>query len=166
MLPRHESTWQRSVILDSIKASTREIQRDPATILGLVESWCAYTNTFGESTITLEDVLILGGSSALGEYVFPTHPADTIGRNVFSIDVRFAKGTQIALGHAVLASLYRDLGLMKGNMDSDTPNSVVWAPFELLQKWSWERFPPLCQESDPITLSFVRRTLKSKKDFH
>ncbi|KAJ8622768.1 hypothetical protein MRB53_031297 [Persea americana] len=230
MLPRHDSIWQRSGILDSIKASTCEIQRDPATILGLVESWCADTNTFvfewGESTITLEDVLILGGFSVLGEfvnaplneemgeiektivkehrgfnkmkskkashgawlnhfmdiggelehvaflslwlsrYVFPTHPVDTICRNVFSIAVRLAKGTRIALGPAVLASLYRDLGLMKRNMDSDAPNSVVWAPFQLLQKWSWERFPPLRQESVPITLSFVRRTLKSKKGFH
>ncbi|RWR93809.1 Serine/threonine-protein phosphatase 7 [Cinnamomum micranthum f. kanehirae] len=230
MLQRHDSTWQRSGILDSIKASTCEIQRDPATILGLVESWCADTNTFvfewGESTITLEDVLILGGFSVLGEfvnaplneemrgiektivkehmgfnkmkskkashgawlnhfmgiggelehvaflslwlsrYVFPTHPADTISRNVFSIAVRLAKGTRIALGSAVLASLYRDLGLMKRNMDSDTPNSVVWSPFELLQKWSWVRFPPLRRESEPITLSFVRKTLKSKKGFH
>ncbi|RWR79859.1 Serine/threonine-protein phosphatase 7 [Cinnamomum micranthum f. kanehirae] len=229
MLPRHDSTWQRSSVLDYIKALTREIQIDPATILGLVESWCADTNAFvfkwGESTITLEDVLILEGFSVLGEfvnaprneemggiektivkehrgfnkmkskkashgpwlnhfmgiggelehvaflslwlsrYVFPTYPADTIGRNVFSIDVWLAKGTRIALGHAILASLYRDLGLMKRNMDSDAPNSVVWAPFELLQKWSWERLPPLRQESEPITFSFVR-TLKSKKGFH
>ncbi|KAJ8622769.1 hypothetical protein MRB53_031298 [Persea americana] len=74
MLPIHDSTWQRSGILDPIKALTREIQRDPATILGLVaESWCADTNTFvfewGESTITLEGVLILGGFPVLGQFV-------------------------------------------------------------------------------------------------
>ncbi|XXG83626.1 hypothetical protein AAC387_Pa10g1338 [Persea americana] len=230
MLPRHDSTWQRSGILDSIKALTRKIQRDPATILGLVESWCADTNTFvfewGESTITLEDVLILGGFSVLGEfvtaplneemgeiektivkehrgfnkmkykkpnhgawlnhfmgtggelehvaflslrlsrYVFPTHPVDTIGRNVFSIAVRLAKGTRIALCLAVLASLYRDLGLMKRNMDTDAPNSVVWPPFQLLQKWARKRFPPMGPKSEPNTLSYVRRTLKTKKGFH
>ncbi|RWR93808.1 Serine/threonine-protein phosphatase 7 [Cinnamomum micranthum f. kanehirae] len=230
MLPRHDSTCQRFAVLDYIKASTCEIQRDPATILGLVESWCADTNAFvfewGESTITLEDVLILGGFSVLGEfvnaplseemgqiektivkahrgfnkmkskkdshgawlnhfigingelehvaflslwlsrYVFPTHPVDTIGRNVFSIVVQLAKGTRIALGPAVLANLYRGFSLMKRNMDNDAPNSVVWAPFQLLYKWAQKRFSPLRQESKPNTLSIVRRTLKSKKGFH
>ncbi|KAJ8622770.1 hypothetical protein MRB53_031299 [Persea americana] len=127
-------------------------------------SHVAWLNHFMGIGGELEHVAFL--SLWLSRYVFPTHPADIIGRNVISIAVRLAKGTQIALGPAVLASLYKHLGLMKRNMDIDAPNSVVWAPFQLLQKWSWERFPPLCQESEPIALSFIRRTLKSKKGFH
>ncbi|XXG83630.1 hypothetical protein AAC387_Pa10g1341 [Persea americana] len=127
-------------------------------------SHVAWLNHFMGIGGELEHVAFL--SLWLSRYVFPTHPADIIGRNVISIAVRLAKGTQIALGPAVLASLYKHLGLMKRNMDINAPNLVVWAPFQLLQKWSWERFPPLCQESEPIALSFIRRTLKSKKGFH
>ncbi|KAJ8622766.1 hypothetical protein MRB53_031295 [Persea americana] len=229
MLPRYAPTWKKSGIFDSIKASTCEIRRDPATILGLVESWCEETNTFvfqwGEATITLQDVLILGGFSVLGvsvnappkeemreiekrlveekrgfyrqkskkathaawmnyymgvdgevehvaflslwvsRYVFPAQPFDTIGQYVFYIAARLAEGTRIALGPAVLASLYRDLGLMKRNMDNGAPASVVWAPFRLLQTWAWERFPSLRPKSQPNKLSFVRKVSKSKNDF-
>lgn len=231
MLLKHAPKWKKSGILDSIKASTFNIQRDPETIRGLVESWCEETNTFvfdwGEATITLQDVLILGGFSVVGEsvnsplkeemeeiekqmvreqrgfnkqkskkashgawmkhymgssdgklehmaflslwvsrYVFPAHPFGTIGQYVFSIAVRLAEGTRIALGPAVLASLYRDLGLMKRNMDSEAPGSDVWAPFQLLQTWAWKRFPSLRPKpKQPNKLSFVRKVLKSPKDF-
>lgn len=35
---------------------------------------------------------------------------------VFSIAIHFAMGTRIALAPAVLASVYRDLGLLKGKI--------------------------------------------------
>lgn len=42
-------------------------------LLGLAEFWSPETNTFvfpwGEATITLEDVMVLGGFSALGRNV-------------------------------------------------------------------------------------------------
>lgn len=101
----------------------------------------------------------------VSRYVFPAQPFDTIGQYVFYIAARLAEGTRIALGPAVLASLYRDLGLMKRNMNNGAPASVVWAPFQLLQIWAWERFPSLRPKSQPNKLSFVRKVLKSKNDF-
>jgi hypothetical protein len=43
-------------------------------VYGVVEKWCSETNTFvfpfGEATITLEDVIVLGGYSLFGYRVF------------------------------------------------------------------------------------------------
>ena len=50
------------------------ILRDQNLLYGVVEKWCSQTNTFvlpfGEATITLEDVMVLGGYPVLGDPVF------------------------------------------------------------------------------------------------
>ncbi|KAJ7963846.1 Serine/threonine-protein phosphatase 7 long form [Quillaja saponaria] len=65
--------WNQSGIRDAILSSQYEIRCNRDLILGLVEYWCPETNTFvfpwGEATITLEDIMILGGFSVLGEPV-------------------------------------------------------------------------------------------------
>ncbi|CAI9784193.1 unnamed protein product [Fraxinus pennsylvanica] len=69
----HHSTWRQAGIHDAIINSTFEIHRNTDLILGVAEKWCSKTNTFvfpwGEATITLEDMMILGCYSVLGDSV-------------------------------------------------------------------------------------------------
>ncbi|KAL8093395.1 hypothetical protein AgCh_035316 [Apium graveolens] len=74
--PKYQEIWKQAGIYEAILASTYEIPRDKKLIFGLAERWCAKTNTFvfpwGEVTITLEDVMFLGGYSVLGAlYLIP-----------------------------------------------------------------------------------------------
>ncbi|KAM7504162.1 hypothetical protein LguiB_003066 [Lonicera macranthoides] len=72
----HKSTWIKAGINDALINSTVTIPRNKALILGFVERWCSHTNTFlfpfGESTLTLEDIMVLGGYSVLGDSVLTT----------------------------------------------------------------------------------------------
>lgn len=211
----HQETWKKVGIFDAIKASTYHIMRDNELIIELAERWCAETNTFffpwGESTITLEDVMILGGFSVLGSsarsrfrlteggeivenliftwrkikkshnfhathniwmnyfrgkggelehvallvlwlsrYVFTSNSRSVISSKVFSIAVSLTRGIRIALAPAILASIYRDLGLLHEkivNINSGGQDAcsklVLWAPLQLVQIWAWERLPTL-----------------------
>ncbi|KAK0600397.1 hypothetical protein LWI29_014522 [Acer saccharum] len=73
MTSLHESTWKKAGIYESILNSTYEIRRNTDLVLGLSEKWCSETKSFifswGEATITLEDMIIFGysvlGSSVL-----------------------------------------------------------------------------------------------------
>ncbi|MCI39363.1 serine/threonine-protein phosphatase 7 long form-like protein, partial [Trifolium medium] len=51
-----------------------QILKNENLLFGVVEKWCCETNTFvfpfGEATITLEDVMVLGGYPVLGDSVF------------------------------------------------------------------------------------------------
>ncbi|XP_057951066.1 protein MAINTENANCE OF MERISTEMS-like [Malania oleifera] len=208
--PVHHSLWKKSGIYEAIMGSVHQILRDNELVFGVAERWCSETNTFifpwGEATITLEDVMVLGGFSVLGDsvlsplqtrelleieenlirarkvfpsqrawtdhfmasgdkleheaflclwllrFVFPSNSYGTIQKHVFPIAVHLSRGTQIALAPAVLASIYRDLSLLKAKIDvelrsmktceakDDCLTLSLWAPFQLVQLWAWERF--------------------------
>ncbi|CAI9088442.1 OLC1v1022769C1 [Oldenlandia corymbosa var. corymbosa] len=74
MYSLHHFRWKRAGICDAIMNSTHIIHRNNELIHGFAEKWCPDTNTFlfpwGETTITLEDVMIIGGYSVLGDPVF------------------------------------------------------------------------------------------------
>ncbi|VAH46729.1 unnamed protein product [Triticum turgidum subsp. durum] len=88
----------------------------------------------------------------LTRFVLPGHPESTMRQSLFPLAVRMARGDHVAIGPAVLASLYRDLREMKtylvaagatgGNAELLSPLSVH-APLYILQLWMWERFPVL-----------------------
>ncbi|QHO36201.1 uncharacterized protein DS421_9g281790 [Arachis hypogaea] len=73
MAGKYGFMWNQTGICDAILSSMYKIQCNQSLILGIVEYWCIETNTFvfpwGEATITLEDVMVLGGFSVLGEPV-------------------------------------------------------------------------------------------------
>ncbi|KAJ6314073.1 hypothetical protein OIU78_017684 [Salix suchowensis] len=73
MQSKHQAAWKKSGIDQAILNSTYDIKKSIELIIGLSEKWCPNTNTFvfpwGEATITLEDVIILGGYSVLGSPV-------------------------------------------------------------------------------------------------
>ncbi|XP_021758581.1 serine/threonine-protein phosphatase 7 long form homolog [Chenopodium quinoa] len=87
----------------------------------------------------------------LSRYVFPTNVYNTIAPNLFSIAISLANGTKIALAHAVLASIYRDLSLLNEKIVSfiscagENGNSklVLTAPLYLVHVRAWERFTRL-----------------------
>lgn len=68
------SVWKRAGIYEAVMSSTFKFQRDNDVIVGLAEKWCLDTNTFvfpwGEATITLQDMAVLGGYSVSGFPVF------------------------------------------------------------------------------------------------
>lgn len=74
MASLHVSTWKEAGIFEAIMNSTYTIKRNNDLVFGVAEKWCHETNSFifpwGEATITLEDIMILGGYSVLGSPVF------------------------------------------------------------------------------------------------
>lgn len=207
---------------------------------------------WGEATITLEDVVILGGFSVLGDSVFcypdarelketeefnqamkklmevrrelvkskqnnARHGAwisyflqggrefeheaflalwlsrfvfpklhDSISTAVFPIAVNLARGKRIALAPAVLASIYRDLSLLRKTMIASTDLDgngesalTLYAPLQIVQIWVFERFVSLSQprliedgelrsarwhKKEMLKLDNVRLTLDSAGD--
>ncbi|XP_074310963.1 uncharacterized protein LOC141646879 [Silene latifolia] len=85
----HEPVWRKAGIFDAIKCSTYHIARVSDLILSLVEKWCPETNTFvfpwGEATVTLEDVYVLGGFSPLGGSVLSSS-SPSLGNNVEQVE--------------------------------------------------------------------------------
>ncbi|XP_004295813.1 PREDICTED: uncharacterized protein LOC101295989 [Fragaria vesca subsp. vesca] len=74
LAPLHQSTWKRAGIYDAIFSSKYQIRRKTDLVYGVAEKWCCETNTFlfpwVEASITLEDVMVLGGFSVSGDSVF------------------------------------------------------------------------------------------------
>ncbi|KAK0599509.1 hypothetical protein LWI29_005906 [Acer saccharum] len=73
MASLHEPTWKKAGIHEAILNSTYEIKRNSNLVLGLAEKWCSETKSFlfswGEATITLEDLMI-HGYSVMGSPIF------------------------------------------------------------------------------------------------
>ncbi|XP_025791614.1 uncharacterized protein LOC112872777 [Panicum hallii] len=72
--PLHEPLWRELGILEGILATTYRVWRGgEGALLQLVPFWSPETNTFvfpwGEATVTLEDVAVLGGLPLVGESV-------------------------------------------------------------------------------------------------
>ncbi|XP_020589085.1 uncharacterized protein LOC110030624 [Phalaenopsis equestris] len=87
----------------------------------------------------------------LSRYVFPRHPDGIVGQYVIPIAVRLSRGVRISIATAVLASLYRDLRILKDYLHrngggEEAAQLVLWAPFSILQMWLWERFVALRPE--------------------
>ncbi|GMJ11514.1 hypothetical protein HRI_004820600 [Hibiscus trionum] len=218
MRPMYQQVWEKAGIFEAIMNSTCLIKRYTDLVFGLAEKWSPETNTFifpwGETTITLEDVLVLGGYSVVGfpvtfsgdsqelkeaedklvaeyrkirrgtarrislkewmdyfigsgrdieheaflsmwltRFVFQDNDA-VIRPRLFPIACLLARGKVVALGPAVLASIYKDLTLLKetivgstrfnGDEFDDCVTRIrVFSPMKLVQLWAWERFPAL-----------------------
>ncbi|XP_062094097.1 uncharacterized protein LOC133800151 [Humulus lupulus] len=101
----------------------------------------AWMRRFMEEENDLEHVAFL--SLWLSRFVFPGPSRTTILKHLFPLAIRLAKGTRVALAPAVLATIYRDFTLLKRKMvGSSEPEGelTLWAPFQLVLVWVWERF--------------------------
>ncbi|XP_057428562.1 uncharacterized protein LOC130721988 [Lotus japonicus] len=234
---RYESVWKKAGMFDAIMSTTCYIMRNRDLAFGVAEKWCSETNTFvfswGEATITLEDVMVLGGYPVVGDPVFTSlespemreveqklvraaqehwrskglnpytskwidffmnggseieHEAflaawlsvfvfprnNLVNKLLFPMAVLLARGNPIALAPAVLASIYKDLGVLKQTIADLTKELVVgyelgfelevnlWSPFNLVQVWVWERFknlqpePNLTNDGDPLLFKWSK----------
>ncbi|KAK0588457.1 hypothetical protein LWI29_001287 [Acer saccharum] len=230
MASLHEPTCKKAGIHEAILNSTYEIKRNSNLVLGLAEKWCSETKSFlfswGEATITLEDLMIYGysvlgspifiasdreeskkreetlnqarlelnristrkaehclwmkefmnsGSDIeheaflalwLSRFVFPISYS-IVTQSVFPIAIHLAGGTKIALAPAILASIYRDLSLLKEKIVALTKFDksevgdgrlavTIWSPFQLVQIWAWERFIELRPKPNLIKIGETR----------
>ncbi|XP_057432611.1 uncharacterized protein LOC130725390 [Lotus japonicus] len=221
----YEVVWKKVGIFEAIMSTKFKIVKNHDLLFEVAEKWCSQTNTFvfpwGEATITLEDVMVLGGYPVLGDPVFTSlqnqemreveqklilarkepwrrrkskayvsiwidifinsgseieHEAflvawlslfvfphqDYVNQSVFPIAILLARGNPIALAPAVLASIYKDLGLLKETIAGLTKIPVaadkldkelevtLESPFYLVQIWLWERFQNLQPETNVI----------------
>jgi len=68
--PKHEALWRELGILDGLVASTCRFIRHEPLLIEISKSWNPETNTFvfpwGEATVTLQDIAVLGGLPLLG----------------------------------------------------------------------------------------------------
>lgn len=90
----------------------------------------------------------------LSRFVFPAHPGKTVSENMFPIAIRLSLGTKIALGPSVLASIYRDMRVLKDHVlqvggAEMTVSFTLWAPFQLLHIWALEHFVALRKDRPP-----------------
>ncbi|XP_015081584.1 serine/threonine-protein phosphatase 7 long form homolog [Solanum pennellii] len=69
----HRPVWIAAGIYGALKGSTYRVHTNENLIFGLVERWSCETNSFifpwGEATVSLEDMMVLGGFSVLGDCV-------------------------------------------------------------------------------------------------
>ncbi|KAL8093398.1 uncharacterized protein LOC141693229 [Apium graveolens] len=70
MMLKYQYVWKKSGIFEALLSSCCKIMKNQEVVFGVAERWSCETNTFlfqwAEATITLEDVLVLGGFSVLG----------------------------------------------------------------------------------------------------
>ncbi|OMP04444.1 hypothetical protein COLO4_09639 [Corchorus olitorius] len=215
MHSKHQALWKQVGIYEAVMSSRYAMKKRKELVLALAEMWCPSTNTFifpwGEATITLEDLMVSGGYSVLGESVLSplkteelieveeklivgrkeaatvgaivatnkawmqyfmetgheleheaflsywlsnfvlvesSHSTHFVGKHVFPMAIHLARGTRVALAPAVLSSIYRDLGVLKDQLFGSNLLQIIgelnlYAPFQLVQLWLWERFPGL-----------------------
>ncbi|KAF6995652.1 hypothetical protein CFC21_012113 [Triticum aestivum] len=110
--PRCEPLWRKLGIQDAVLATTYRVRRDERAMLQLAAIWSAETNTFvfpwGEATVTLEDVAVLGGLPLLGR------PVRAPPKGALREDVEALEGVRRALYQS----------------DSQRPDHSAWAmPF-------------------------------------
>ncbi|KAE8680210.1 C globular stage-like protein [Hibiscus syriacus] len=85
MASLHESTWKKAGIFEAIMNSTYHIERNNDMVFGVAKKWCHETKSFvfpwGEATVTLEDIMVIGGYSVLGSPVFAPVESEEMGES-------------------------------------------------------------------------------------
>ncbi|XP_015081582.1 uncharacterized protein LOC107025311 [Solanum pennellii] len=95
----------------------------------------------------------------LSRFVLPKKSFQNVDKGVIPIAFHLSQGTPIALAPAVLATIYRDLNLLKQfiivysskhtehssvlKCIVDESELILRAPLQFVQLWAWERFIPL-----------------------
>ncbi|KAK1355360.1 hypothetical protein POM88_048616 [Heracleum sosnowskyi] len=114
--PKYQEIWKQAGIYEAILSSTHIIPKDKNLIMGLAERWCAETNTFvfpwGEVTITLEDVMFLGGYSVLGALFLTPLPDEGVG--IFKSLKDAYKEVGLVYGGQVIASMWMEYFMCSG----------------------------------------------------
>lgn len=81
----------------------------------------------------------------MSSFVLPSLPEHTIQKHDFAVAIHLSEVTKIALAPAVLASLYKNLRLLKEQAAAAAASGsiTVSGPLQIVQQWAFERFPLL-----------------------
>ncbi|KAK3026042.1 hypothetical protein RJ639_042534 [Escallonia herrerae] len=180
--PQHESTWKKAEIYDAILTSIYDIKSD-GDLRDVSRDQCLHF-PWGEATITLEDMMVLGGYSVLGESKNLTkayREACTFkyGRTqppTYSAWMNQFMGSGSSIKHKAFLVLWLSkyfFPLVLRGFSPHCSSSIcrdancscsknklgtvtLWAPFHLVQLWAWERFGTLCPKPNPINCGELR----------
>ncbi|WOH11564.1 hypothetical protein DCAR_0831053 [Daucus carota subsp. sativus] len=126
--PKYEDIWKKAGIYGAILASIYTVPKDKKLIICLAERWCVDTNTFvfswGEVTVTLEDIIHMGCFSVLGASVLS--PLDHDCSEIFkSLKYHLKK---IKLGHCnnALSHVWMDYFISSGDQLEHEAFLVLW----------------------------------------
>jgi len=129
--PKYESVWRKVGIFDAMMSTKCYIHKNKNLLFGVVERWCCETNTFvfpfGEATITLEDVMVLGGYPVIGDSVFPV-VKDQEMREVENKLILALKQltTDVKQGGSSRTGLWMDIFIDKGSEIEHEAFLVTW----------------------------------------
>ncbi|CAK8565543.1 unnamed protein product [Lathyrus sativus] len=116
--PKYESLWKNVGIFEAIMSTRCRINKTQDLVYGVVENWCSETNTFvfpfGEATITLEDIMLLGGYPILGDPVFTSLEDQQMKEVEEKLIIARRKLYQTKQGKA-RASIWMDIFIDKGS---------------------------------------------------
>ncbi|XP_045831471.1 protein MAIN-LIKE 2-like [Trifolium pratense] len=160
-------TWNKTGICDALLSSLHHfpVPRNPSLILALVQHWSPKTNTFvfpwGEATITLEDVMILGGFSVLGESVKLPLSSDLLSIEAKLIEIRrrMLKSKSKKVSHNAWLKFFKE-GLEEENCDLFNLEHVGF-----LCLWLSRFVFPSCSDSviDPRVFSIAIHLSQGKR---
>ncbi|KAJ8425236.1 hypothetical protein Cgig2_014335 [Carnegiea gigantea] len=165
----YQFIWKNAGIYDAVLSSRYKIVKNQDLFFGLAERWCSETNTFvfswGEATISLEDVMVLGGYSVLGDSVsgsggerefaqtekklMNAHDEIKRGKSQRACQSQWMKhfrGVGSEIEHEAFLSLWLSSATQVKKTDNADDSDdlfvlTLWAPLHLVQVWAWERFP-------------------------
>nr|GEX08301.1 aminotransferase-like mobile domain-containing protein [Tanacetum cinerariifolium] len=173
----HKSTWQKAGIYNAVLNSSYKIIKDDDLILRFAKKWCDETNTFvfewGEVTITLQDMMVVGGYSVLGQSVVDLTDTETdeskaIIAKLNETRVGMSRSSYTKASQVGWIKMFKDSGseieheaflvwwlsrfVFPSSYSSVSTNNdvIIWAPLQLLQVWILERFKilsPNCGDS-------------------
>ncbi|CAK8565546.1 unnamed protein product [Lathyrus sativus] len=127
--PKYESVWKKAGIFEPIMSTKSRIMKNQDLVYGVAEKWCSQTNTFvfpfGEATITLEDVIVLGGYSLFGDPVF-TPLEDQEMREVKKKLDNVERQERIVKGMPPSTSMWIDIFINKGSEIEHEAFLVTW----------------------------------------
>ncbi|CAL5202156.1 unnamed protein product [Lathyrus oleraceus] len=116
---KYESVWKKAGIFEAIMSTKWcYIIKNQDLLYGVVEKWCCKTNTFvfpfGEATITLEDIMLLGGYPILGDPVFTSLEDQEMKEIEDKLDIARKELYKTKIGKA-RASIWMDIFIDKGS---------------------------------------------------
>ncbi|KAI8537463.1 hypothetical protein RHMOL_Rhmol09G0025200 [Rhododendron molle] len=165
MCSLHKPLWEKAGIYESIMGSVYSIKKDCELVIKVAEKWCPETNSFvfpfGEATVTLQDMMTLGGYSVLGDPVLTPLPMDTASEEtreellqarlelVRTSAKRANQGAWMKKfmksGCRIEHEAFLSLWLSKFVFPSAAGNNTVGN-----KVWIWERFPALGPNPNPL----------------
>ncbi|KAF7133462.1 hypothetical protein RHSIM_Rhsim09G0021900 [Rhododendron simsii] len=165
MCSLHKPLWEKAGIYESIMGSVYSIRKDCELVIKVAEKWCPETNSFvfpfGEATVTLEDMMTLGGYSVLGDSVLTPLPIDRASDEtreellqarlelVRTSAKRVNQGAWMnkfmksgsRIEHEAFLSLWLSKFVFPSAAGNDSVGNKVWI---------WERFPALGPNPNPL----------------